>query len=407
MAVASLGLLLALAADVATATTARPLTPPLQLALPPPRTAGPRAALDLRLSLGAEWDTNAPRAVSGIALALPGASLPGEVAGDGVTRLVTDLGASFRLAEGHGLELRYVLGAKRFFERTTEDLLVHDLSASSAHVLLDALTAQLWGTLRASRIRSGARDYSLGATGLSIDLRPVDVLVLSAHGSIQSFRFEPEDRLSFLGPSLGARAAYQPIRRLSLDARFDLTWRAYDGNALVPGTMTDPSGATITVVTFCDQVDDLLAPPACEPKARRDREVTVTLRAAYRGAVVIGGEYLARIQRSTSELESIDRHRASAFATFPLPFELTGNIAAALQVSNGVSVTDTKYLAEDDENQNSVQLQLSRVITGGLSAEVRYALFANQFTTAEVDFLRQTIYAGISYRIRSGDDPAR
>src|SRR5258705_9707861 len=100
---------LALLAFVATATGSASL-------VDPPSSAISRSAkVEFRLSLGAEWDTNALRAVSGNASMLPGAAL--DVVGDGVTRLIADVKSAFRLAEGHELDLGYVLGAKRFFAR--------------------------------------------------------------------------------------------------------------------------------------------------------------------------------------------------------------------------------------------------------------------------------------------------
>ena len=113
---------------------------------------------------------------------------------------------------------------------------------------------------------------------------------------------------------------------------------------------------------------------------------------------VIGLRYLLRLQRSNSELENIDRHRISLQGTVELPWALMLNVLAGLQINTGVSVTDTRYLAEDDENQNSVQVQLGRALSEDLGLEARYALFANQFTTAEVDFLRHTVYLGLRYR---------
>jgi hypothetical protein len=359
----------------------------------------PEAALSFRVALGEEWDTNARRTITaGDVNVLPGASLPsGPVVGDGLTRLLADTQGVFRFGERHQLNLGYVLGAKRFYGYGSEDLLVHDLSFGTSHFLSSWLSLASWGTLRASRIRSGLRDYSLGTLGAGVYVRPIELFTIGVSGGLTGFDFVPERRLSFGAPSVGGEVTVRPIARLAFTARIDHIWRNYHGNALVLGQVGTGTNAVDRVV-FCDATDRSTV-DRCTPVARNDTEVAFALRGAYRGKVVIGGEYLLRVQRSTSRFEDIDRHRLSGFATFPLPFGFTANLLAALQINSGVSITGTKYVGEDDENQNSVQAQLGYDLSEELTAQLRYALFANQFSTAPVSFLRQTVYFGISYRM--------
>ncbi|MCK6551701.1 hypothetical protein L6R52_38060 [Myxococcota bacterium] len=360
----------------------------------------PRAAsdddahLELRISAGGEWDTNARRAISGFRD--PGGTVTSSVVSDGSARLVADLSGSFALGAGHVLELGYVLGAKRFFAEGAEDLLVHDLRASSEHPLVEGLRLSTWGTLRATRMRSGTRDYSLGAAGLALGWSPVDTLVLRATGAFTAYDFDLDDRFSYRGPTAGGDVSWRPFDRVVVGARADYGWRRYDGNGLQVVFEPNRIGVPEPRITSCEGTAE-----TCTPEPRRDTELQLAVRAAYRGKIVVSGEWMARIQRSTSDLESIDRHRFTLLTTFPLPFELTGNVLAALQVNSGVSLTDTKFLVEDDGNQNTLQAQLSRRLGDGLSAELRWALFANQFTTSDVSFLRQTVYFGLSYRIGS------
>lgn len=380
------------------AAVAAPDTTP-KVATSPATGGDPR--ISLRVAAGEEWDSNARRAVSASARVV-GAALPsGDVVGDALTRFLADVEGDVPIARAHALHLGYVLGAKHFYRYGSEDLVVHELSAATTHALTDRLSLETWGTARASRIRSAVRDYSLGTLGAGARFRPIPELALAANAGLIAFDFKPEERFSYAGPSAGGEVSFLPIRRLELTARGDYTLRIYRGQALVPGTTTDAQGQTVTVVTFCDGKGDQLRPPACTPVARQDGELALLARAAYRGAVIASIEYLYRRQRSTSDLEDVDRHRVSAAATVPLPLEITANLLAALQINAGAAATQALYLAEDDENQNSLELQLSRAIQDGLVLEVRYALFANQFTTAPVSFFRQTIYVGLSYRIGS------
>jgi hypothetical protein len=347
---------------------------------PAPREETSDWKLSFRVSAGGEWDTNATRTIQGTS---------SNVVSDGLVRLLVDTRVRFDPAQGHQLALGYLLGVKRFFREETEDLLVHNLSVSSAHALTSWLIATVAGTGKMSRIRSGARDYNLGYGEGALIFRPIPELDLEAHGGITGFTFPAEHNYDYLGPRAGGSIGYRPIRGLSLSGGFDWVWRRYDGNALVR--------TTENMLSFCTPAEEQRG--ICVPAGkRRDTEAQISINAIYRGSFVVGGGYLFRLQRSNSDLEQVDRHRISAFGTVGLPFDLTLNLLAALQINNGVSITDTLFLAEDDENQNSVQAGIGYRIVGELVAELRYALFANQFATNDVSFLRHTVYLGLGYR---------
>jgi hypothetical protein len=333
-----------------------------------------------RVSAGGEWDTNATRSIEGAG---------GDVVSDGLVRLVVDTRVRFDPAPGHQISAGYLLGAKRFFREQTEDLLVHNLNLSSGHVLVPWLIASIVGAGKMSRIRNGTRDYNLGYVDGALTFRPLGQLDLEAHGGISGFTFPAEPNYDYLSPRVGGALTYRPIRGLSLTGGFDWVWRRYDGNALVR--------TTENMLSFCmpEEQERNICVPAGK---RRDTEAQISINATYRGSFVVGGGYLLRLQRSNSDLEQVDRHRISAFGTVGLPFDFTLNLLAALQINNGVSITDTLFLAEDDENQNSVQAGIGYRIVGDLVAELRYALFANQFATNDVSFLRHTVYLGLGYR---------
>ncbi|MEL7372761.1 MAG: hypothetical protein AAFN74_27800, partial [Myxococcota bacterium] len=137
----------------------------------------------------------------------------------------------------------------------------------------------------------------------------------------------------------------------------------------------------------------------CTPAGRRlDFEITGALSISYRGPFLLSAQYLLRLQRSNSDFENIDRHRVEVTATVALPLGITANLLGALQFNQGVSITDQKFLADADENQNSFNLGLQRALDDDLYLEGRYALFTNQFTAAEVTFFRHTFYVGLGYR---------
>lgn len=343
-----------------------------------------------RVSAGGEWDTNAKRSIKGTA--------ESDVVSDGLIRLLVDTRVRFAAAPGHQLSAGYLLGAKRFFDENTEDLLVHGLNLSSAHAFTPWLLATLGTAGKMSRIRSSVRNYDLAYGEGALIFRPIAPLDIEAHGGVTLFNFPSERNYDYLGPRVGGAVSYRPIRGLAFTAGFDWVWRNYEGNALVIGTAFDEDGIPINVLTFCTEEDRQKGITCTSPGERRDTEAQVSFNTIYRGAFVVGGGYLFRRQRSNSDLEEVDRHRVSVFGTVGLPFDFTINVVAALQINAGTSITDTKFLAEDDENQNSVQAGIGYRITEELVAELRYSLFANQFATNDVGFLRQTVYLGLGYR---------
>jgi hypothetical protein len=346
--------------------------------------------LTFRVSAGGEWDTNAKRSIKGTA--------DSEVLSDGLIRLLVDTRVRFDPAPGHQLSAGYLLGAKRFFDQNTEDLLVQNLNLSSAHALTQWLFAALNATAKMSRIRSSIRNYDIVYGDGALIVEPIAPLDIEAHGGLAVFNFPFEGNYDYLGARVGGAVSYRPIRGLSFSGGFDWIWRNYKGNALVIGTAFDEDGIPINVLTFCTDEDRQKGIMCTSPGERRDTEAQVFFNTIYRGPFVVGGGYLFRRQRSNSDLEEVDRHRVSLFGTVGLPFDFTINVVAALQINAGTSITDTKFLAEDDENQNSVQAGIGYRITEELVAELRYALFANQFATNDVGFLRQTVYLGLGYR---------
>jgi hypothetical protein len=370
--------------------------------LPPPRTE-PTAASDtdaddarrfeprvdaaLRLVVGPEWDTNARRAVTGSTDLFGSAPFPTVVVGDALVRALVDVDVSLALTRRDRLAVSYLLGAKRFVRERTEDVVVNDLGLETVHGLVGPLHLYARGRVRASRMRSGLRDYTLGSGAAGLGWRVIDTLTLSLGARYDALGFGYDDALSYRGAVLEADLTWRPTPRFTLSAFGGPIERRFGGFAFVLR-----EGDRGVEAIRCDGSND-----ACPRTLRSDLEGLVGLRLMYRGAVVLGLDALARFQGSTSEIERIDRYRIAAFVTVALPLGVMGSALAALQFNKGVSATQGLYLVEDDENQNSIELQLSRALVGPLDATLRYGLYANEFATAPARFLRQTFYLGLSY----------
>jgi hypothetical protein len=351
-------------------------------------------SLELRLVSGTEWDTNAQRAVKSDVFLIDTSRR--EIVGDALLRVELDGKGHLPIADGHGIDLGYVLGAKRFFSEQSEDVLVHELQLTTKHDLSSLFRVEPFGRFRASRMRNSLRDYTRYGAGAEVALEPLAGWSVGAFGLYDRFAFGPEPGLSYVGPVAGGGVAWWPVDRLRLEISGAHAWRDYEGNAW---QLIDQGP------TLCDGTDGITT---CTPLPRNDTELSIGARALYRGNFVLGGEILARFQRSSSDFERIDRYHFSVFGTFGLPLGFVISLQGGLQFNRGLSATQAQYLVEDDENQNSVELELGREIIDGLGAEVRYALYANEFATQEeTHFRRQTFYLGLSYRFESAKEAAR
>jgi hypothetical protein len=158
-------------------------------------------------------------------------------------------------------------------------------------------------------------------------------------------------------------------------------------------------------VTLCDGTgDERLEGFTCDPVRRSDTLLAAGSRVAYRGPFIVGGSVLARFHRSNSDFENFDRFQLSGFVTVPLPFRFVINLLGILQLNRGTSLTQAQIQADDDENQNRVDVQLSYGLAEGLHVDAKYSLFADEFQNRSVDFLRHTFYLGLSYEIAAGSD---
>ncbi|MEO1228806.1 MAG: hypothetical protein AAFZ18_07880 [Myxococcota bacterium] len=344
------------------------------------------ASVQVRASAGAEVDTNARRAVSVSAA-------DSEVVTDGLVRVTAEVEGQVRGRGGHFLVGQFGVGAKRFVEEDTEDLLAFRAQLQGRLSLGRGwfLGARGWGRL--SRIRNRRRDYELGEMTAELGWRrgPFEA---AAFGGGSAFGFGIEPRFDYVGLAAGGRIGWRPVPELSLNLQGGFRLRDYSGNALVVSVPVD--GDQPPRRTFCEDPEAELARGfRCTPRNRQDDEARVGASIRWVGDFLVELGYLVRVQRSTSELENVDRHRISLMATFALPARLDLGFRGGLQINDSVTLTDRAFLAEADENQNVLQFHLQRPIEGPVTAELRYALFANQFADVAAEFIRHTVYAGL------------
>lgn len=348
--------------------------------------------------LGTELDTNARRAVLGSG----GLNTPSEVVTDLSARYTLQLEGRARLSRTLTLEGSYVVGGKQFLSESAQDLVAQSAWLRSGFEWgAWSLSASARG--RSSRIRNGSRDYDLGTANLELRFTE-GPLSFGVQPGVSIFRFGPESRFDYESFEIGGSAYWRVSSNLHLSVLGQFQGRSYAGNGWVVGIPVDPSTQT-AILTFCDDPGALLeAGIRCEGRLRRDEEIRAIFEVGYLGDFYLRGRYVFRRQRSNSELENVDRHRLSGLATFALPAELDLTLQLGLQFNDSVSFTDRRFLVEADENQNILQVELRRPLNSTLAVEVRYGLFANQFLDAAAEFLRQTVYIGLSANTSAAKD---
>lgn len=359
----------------------------LMLGWPGLALGAPTASGTLRASMGGEVDTNARREIEELA--------EEPIRTDALLRVVVDGEGRADLGRGWRVSGQLLAGVKRFVEESSEDQWVQFTQLEIAKTI-GPVTIGPSGAFRISRVRRGVRDYALQRARLNVEVELGGGRLAGMWGAWDAYQFEPEPRFSYAGPGGGLVLRQQLGDPLLLTSWFELYQRLYDGPILVAG---DGNAERI----FCQ-------PTASAPcLRRRDSEFRVGAQLRYRGPVLAGVSYQIARQRSNSEppLEDVVRHRVSAFATAPLPLDLLLSVQAALQVFDGDTPTGELLLGDEDEDRNNVQVQLRRPLWSAVSAEARYAYYANQLGGgSDLDFSRHTFFLGLSLRTegRTVDD---
>ena len=180
---------------------------------------------------------------------------------------------------------------------------------------------------------------------------------------------------------------------IELGASYALGRRGYRGaafaNSCAPGEPIEPQ---------CFMPTD---------SARADLNHTVSVSAAYTGERIYSARYELQANDSNSFGQSLIRQRlelsltselfgSGVFATAKVAV-LFNHFLDPLLLARDVSAQTFDSI--DDENRNSASVHASRALLGRWSAEARYALFTNEFATQERTFRRQTIYAGLIYKL--------
>jgi hypothetical protein len=273
----------------------------------------------------------------------------------------------------------YELGVRKFFQLSSEDVLVQTLAAEGSLLLGPTWALGLDG--RGKDRRGGDRDYTdLGAFSF-LELAASRALDLRAAAGARRFIYRPVFADSFTAAEFTVQAQYRFDRKHSIGLFGEFGLRSYNGAA-----RADPRG-----------------PPDTSVSQRQDTAFLAGVSYSYRGPVALTLGYSFGGVSSNSFGETVFRHRISVAAGVRLPWDVTLLAQGAIQLANypdGTYQSPDLILIEDD-NQSLVSLKILRPLTSHLDVDLRFALYHANVpqTDMTLTYLRQVAWIGITWRL--------
>jgi hypothetical protein len=354
--------------------------------------AGENPRYDLRGELGGEYDSNAHRTeiVDGIANA--------PIVGSALARASLGGHLADVVADGQQIALAATLAGKLFAAPAArdEDVLLASSSArwrlalrSTTGFALQVLYYEAFQRASADPTTAGdRRDFRSLTPTLMLDWRLADDTVLIAAAGYRSFVFKSDLDFDFHGPVGSA----------------DLRWARESADGDSDWEVTAGASAELRAFSGLATTADN-SPPTT---TRQDTFAVGHLDLTHVGRVLLGGGYALQWNGSNSYGDAITRHvLALRFATaLPLGCYLAerGELILAQYhdaVALGQNVTTGALLSIDDENRNSLRVDLSRALSPRLQLLARYTVYANELglSSSIAHYRRQTFLLSLAFTL--------
>ncbi len=224
-------------------------------------------------------------------------------------------------------------------------------------------------------------------------------LTLAAGG--RDFRYKPDPDFDWSGDHYGLlyqSTLWRGDPDQDLDATaievglgYELERRGYDGRA------------------FTNHCAGQAAEPTCfvpTSLARADLHHRAELEVSWTGDRIWSAAYQIEVNDSNSYGQSLIRQRIELGLTTETWAKVFLTARAALQLTSFLDplllardVNAQSFITIDDDNRDSLSINLARDLTRSWTAEARYALYSNELSD-DVSFRRQTVYLGAVYRYR-------
>jgi hypothetical protein len=335
----------------------------LALALLSPAAQSSELKGTARLSVGAGADSNARRDYQQLGTQSDGFAY------------ATALGRFDYLDQPTRAAGEYEIGARKFFQLSSEDVVVQSGSIEGARSLGSAWSIGLNG--HAKDRRGGVRDYSdlLGGPFVGFGTRALDLRLST---TVHRFVYRPDFPYSFKAVEVGVAGQYRLGRRHALLFGLDAGARSYNGDARPNPRDSSPLST-----------------------GRQDVAFLGTAGYRYRGPIALTFTYSFWEANSNSFGETTLRHRWALTGGAQLPGEITLLGQAALQITrypDGPYPNPDIVLIEDD-NHNSLVLKLVRPVLSELELELRLALYNDQLPQNQLSYHRLVGWMGFVWRL--------
>ncbi len=327
----------------------------------------------IELEAGMEADSNPERA--------EGTDTAGGLLGRYFLR-IDGVGVSGRSQQ---LSAGFRSGGKFYESHGSEDTLINALQARWTVLPLTEWDAR-WLFVYASasakdRTEKGhRRDYfrAQAGAGLGVELGALTLHTGAAQGR---FLYKPDGRLSNSGPSFDAGASWRIAEEWTLDLGATRALRDY---------------RTVRFVETTRSGGEVLADG--DGTLRRDRAIFLSGGLSYRGPVIVDAVGTWYANDSNSYGQSLVRLGGALTLTSPLFAGLYGSVRLGLQrtqYADPIFLDET--LAVDDDNRNTLVLELARNLVDSVGVVLRYSLYAQEFGTRDTDYARQLFFVGLSW----------
>ena len=125
--------------------------------------------------------------------------------------------------------------------------------------------------------------------------------------------------------------------------------------------------------------------------------------------MLVSAAYGLQLNQSNSFGQSLLRHLFTLKLAARLPWQLYLTLKGQLLLTKYLDpmlldqqVNSQTFISIEDENRNAFIVDLDRPIgETGLAVDARYSLYTNELSASPVSFLRQVVYLGITYRVKT------
>jgi hypothetical protein len=344
---------------------------------------------ELRVELGAEYDSNPDRAeqIANYPPPLPQAG-PSPLA-----RLVASGSWASALGQRGALALSGAVAGKRFFDQAArgDDVLIAQAGANGTLRVASRTVVGLAGNYYDAFQRGpiDRRDFRSLAPTLRIEQGFARAAQVTLGGGYRWFTFKSDDDFSFAGPTafLSARQMFPGnLERGEADwewtAGASLEWRGFDGLA-------------------CTNVN--CTPASSSPPAHVDRFWIGHIELARTTTFLLGAGAALHLNQSNSYGEGLVRGVFHLRAVVPLPWALslssradlvathywTSQVLAQEVLAQGQN-TGTPLVSIEDENRSTLRIEVARPLAQGFEIGARYVLYTSFPGSGSVDYRRQT-----------------